>query len=323
MRRTSSTSSFKRLPAAFLIAVAFIVCCETYVYVKLTPSFSSHEVDWLLNRLRKSNFKADYLIIGDSVGLQIARQYRKNPKFAILATNQAVETTGHYFLARRYLEKNPVPKAVFFIGLPFHFRNLDQVYTENFVLRTFTHSQEIIDIAAVTHNPVISAKMLAYKYLPTFKFRLKLQDQLVGFTNSDIYSGFDTAVKRVKTGQYSMLRILKRQVAGQNSAAVHFGELLEYLEERNVPLYYIPAPIKTQDRKDKSSNYALYQDLFTNFFPSLENRFETFHYFSQIIEHDKKNFSDGVHYTTDSLYLGERYLADKLELITGDIIPVK
>ena len=317
MHRILSTSSFRRLPAAFLIAMVSIVCIEAYVWVKAAPSYSNHEVDWLLNQLRDRRFNAEYLIIGDSVGRQISKQFISNPKFAILATNQAVETTGHYFLVRRYLARNPAPKAVIFIGLPFHFRDLDQVYTENFVLRTFTHTREISDIASTKYNPVMTAKMIAYKFLPTFKYRLILQENMVGFTNSDIYSGFDNTVNPAKAGRHSLLRLMKKRRVGHKASTVHFEKLLAYLAMQDIPLYYIPAPIKQQKRKKKQSDSALYQDLFGNYLPAIQS--DHFHYFDSIVEHPGHYFSDRVHFAPEWLPVAEKYFSDILDSIIAEI----
>ena len=230
MPRTSFISNFKRLPLAFLLALFAIIGIERYVGSRITSDFFNHEVDYLLRLLDTRRFKADYLLIGDSVALQLYRQFQKDPRFDDLATNQAVETTGHYFLVRRYLEKNPLPKVVIFTGLPFHFRDLRQVYTENFVLRTFTNNQEIIDVFQARLNPAMTAKMIAYKTSPSYKFRLKLQKELVDFSNSDVYSGVDLAVRPAELGNYSVLNILSDELPRKTTGIVHFRELLGYLE---------------------------------------------------------------------------------------------
>ncbi|MCI5211276.1 MAG: hypothetical protein D3910_21390 [Candidatus Electrothrix sp. ATG2] len=118
MPMNSFISSFKKFPYAFLLAVIVIGCCEYAVSKKFGGVFWSHEVDFVVQHLKVMPYNAEYVLIGDSVGLQLSQQYQGNPRFAVLATNQAIETTGQYFLIRRFLEKNPSPKAVIFTALP-------------------------------------------------------------------------------------------------------------------------------------------------------------------------------------------------------------
>ena len=315
MPRTSFISNFKRLPLAFLLALWAIIGIERYVGSRITPDFFNHEVDHLLRLLDTRRFKADYLLIGDSVALQLYRQFQKDPRFDDLATNQAVETTGHYFLVRRYLEKNPPPKIVIFTGLPFHFRDLRQVYTENFVLRTFTNTQEIIDVYQARLNPAMTAKMIAYKVSPSYKFRLKLQEELVDFSNSDVYSGVDFAIKPAKLGSHSVLNILSDKFPREKTGVTHFRELLAYLEGKGIDLYYVPVPVQMQDRINQ---HAIdHEELISKILPQLQEEFANFHYSSELVEFDRKWFVDGVHFTPEGLFLGEEYLRKKLEPIVG------
>jgi hypothetical protein len=315
MPRTSFISNFKRLPLAFLLALVTILGIERYVATRVTPNYFNHEVDHLLRLLDVRRFKADYLLIGDSVALQLYRQFQKDPRFDDLAANQAIETTGHYFLVRRYLEKNPPPKAVIFTGLPFHFRDLRQVYTENFVLRTFTHIQEIMDIFQARLDPAMAAKMIAYKTSPSYKFRLKLQQDLVNFSNSDVYSGVDVAVKPAKLGSFSVLSVLSEGLPRETTGMAHFRELLAYLEGKGIDIYYIPAPVPVQDRNKHHAHVR--EELISSILPQLKDEYANFHYYSELVEFDQKWFVDGVHFTPEGLFLGEEYLRKRVEAIVG------
>ena len=55
-------------------------------------------------------------------------------------------------------------------------------------------------IFLVKLNPATTAKMIVYKASPSYKFRLKLQEEFVDFSNSDMYSGVNFAVKPAELG---------------------------------------------------------------------------------------------------------------------------
>lgn len=150
MHKILFTSSFNRLPAAFIIAVIGIFIIEFVGHNVLVKRIFSHEVDHVLYNLENSKYNAKYLLIGDSVGLQLFNQFRKDPQFAVFATNQAIEITGQYFLVKRYLENNDVsPSAVLYASGPYYDQNLEQNYTENFVFRPFNKIEEVKEIYRV------------------------------------------------------------------------------------------------------------------------------------------------------------------------------
>jgi hypothetical protein len=120
-------------------------------------------------------------------------------KIANLACNQATETAGQYFFLKRYLKKNRMPRAVISCDRTPLDGNLRQNLTENYIQRCFTHWSEIIELALIKRDPEFTVKMIAYKMLSTYTYRLHLQKIILGTTNSNIYSGISIVVQHQPT----------------------------------------------------------------------------------------------------------------------------
>ena len=321
MLKNLFTSSFKKLPHAFILFLLIVCGIEYTACQKYENKFFSHEVDLILYRLKEKKFNADFLLIGDSVGLQLLRQYSRNPEFAVFATNQAIEITGQYFLIKRYIEKNPPPKAVIFASRPFQNFNLQQVYTENFVLRTFTQFNEILSVFFAKHDFTMLTKMIAYKLLFTYKHRLKIQNNIMGFTNADIYSGVDMESGSFKYNRYSLLAVFDKAKKTENTASYHFKDLLRFLSKKNIDFYYIPVPIAEGSSLVRNYNESLvssYNELFFDYLPSLQKKYSNLHYFHKIKEYPNKLFVDHVHFNEDGMSLALPYMSKKVNAIVSN-----
>lgn len=288
-----------------------IGCLEYFGAMNFPGKFFNHEVDHLLYRLDSGTYPADYLLIGDSVGLQLFRQFERDRHFKLFASNQAIEMTGQYFLVQRYLEQNPEPKAVIFASRPFQNNNLIQVYTENFVFRTFTRPHEILEIFRIKRNPAIFCKMVAYALLPSFKYRLKLQSKLVNFTNADVYTGLDGLPQDGGIGRFSLLKIFREKIRTGKTSPEHFKALAGLLHEKDIDFFYIPMPVE----KQKKGSYLLkqYDELFREFFPGISEENNRFHYFNEVREYPAEMFVDHVHFNDRGLPVAEKYVNNKVK----------
>ncbi|MCI5130256.1 MAG: hypothetical protein D3904_01750 [Candidatus Electrothrix sp. EH2] len=307
-----SISSFKRLPSAFLLAVLLITCCEYAVSKKFGGFFFSHEVDQRIQQLKTTQYNVEYVLIGDSVGLQLFSQYYPDPRFAVLATNQAIEMTGQYFFIRRFLEKNPPPKAVIFTGLPFISQNLNQAVTENFVLRVFTNWSEIYEVFRAKYDVTMAAKTIAYKTLFSYKHKLQLQKKILGFTNANMYSGVDTKNSAFKYDMYSLLKIYRKMKQRRtNSALFHFEKLLSLLREKGIDFYCLPAPIQ------KKNKYAQrkYNKMFSDVFPEIEREYSNFFWGKYYKKYPANLFRDLVHFNEEGLVLANKLLKEQVYFV--------
>ncbi|MGX9726553.1 MAG: hypothetical protein ACTFAK_04305 [Candidatus Electronema sp. VV] len=316
MLKILSMLNFKKIPYAFALSVSIVCVCEIYMKDNFRDIFFNHEVDFVVSIIENKKFDKEYIIIGDSVGLQLTQGYQD--RFSVLATNQAIETAGQYFLIKRYLEKNSIPKAVIFIALPFFDNDLNQVYTENFILRVFNRPDEIFDIFTSQKDVTMAVKMLIYNFLFSYKNKLQIQKKILGYTNADIYSGNDNALPELKYEDYSLIKIVnkfnkkRRERMSVKSSDVFFEKLVAFLQEKNINIYYIPAPIS----EDNSYEEKEYRKMFSLKLPVLAHKYSNFYYIYNYEKYKKNMFVDGVHLTQDGLVVSGQHIKDKFFLIT-------
>lgn len=239
----------KRIPRGYFTGAA-AAAILTIVAIELLAgpwvrTYRSHEVDHTLHALQKTNWNRNVVLLGDSVGRGIFEGWQPGRgAIAMLACNQATETVGQYFFLKRYLAGNRLPGAVVICDRTPGSGDLNQTLTENYVQRCFTRWGEIFGLLAAKLDPVFTTKMIAYKMLATFKNRLHLQRRLVGFTNSDIYSGVapDTGSVKAGYGIFALVGDQLKALRGQPASRLYLLRMLEEMEALGVPVYYLPPP---------------------------------------------------------------------------------
>ena len=275
------------------IAVFSIVAIEVLLgpYVK---SFESHEVDATLRELEKKEWYRNVVLLGDSVGRGIFADWKiTGGSIARLACNQATETAGQYFFLQRYLENNRMPGAVIICDRTPGSGDLDQLLTENYIQRCFTRWREILGLFRAKLDPVFTVKMVAYKLLATFKNRLHLQRLLVGFTNSDVYSGIapDGGTVRAGYGLFGGASDAIRAVRDEPVSRYYLRRMLADLERMGVPVHYLPPPTMNTEggsHRMVEESLAIFRDLGRQF-SGLHVAEDTY------IRLPKNHFSDEVH----------------------------
>lgn len=304
---------------AAVTMVACIVAIELFLHPYLSQHFFSHEVDRALQYLETAHRDQAVVTVGDSVGNGIFGGWGfKNGSVANLACNQATETAGQYFFLKRFLKKNKVPGAVVSCDRTPFSGNLDQNLTENYVQRCFTDWSEILELTMVKLDPVFTVKMIAYKFLATFKYRLHLQEKIAGFTNSDIYtgaSGSDSAAG----SDYGLIRLLSKFKERQRSESIStyfFKKMLVDLTKIDVPLYYLPPP----SRSNNSATHQLIQDTMART-KELQQEYSNVHVINdQYRRLPGKYFHDKVHLNEDGLKVYRPPLQPVLEQIISDSV---
>ncbi|MCK5516983.1 MAG: hypothetical protein KAI39_08935, partial [Desulfobulbaceae bacterium] len=285
----------------------------------LVNTFSSHEVDRTLRYLEKQGRNQPTLVLGDSVGHGVFSGWRlKAGRIASLACNQATETAGQYFFLKRFLSKNKTPGAVISCDRTPLMGNLNQVYTENYIQRCFTRWYEIYDLLLAKRNPAFTAKMIAYKLFATYKFRLHLQEKLVGFTNSDIYSGILRGKNSVKV-RYGIVRILSdivQEFRQESISQYFFKKMLTELESLHVPLYYLPAPTQLSNNATNKLVQNSLHDL-----EKLQFQFGNLTLLPDSYQRMvKKYFRDGVHLNPKGLILYRNAVGEVVKKIVSDAV---
>lgn len=278
---------------AGIISIIFISIIEIIFCNYLFNNFFSHEVDKTINNIENKKGGHPVLVLGDSVGKGIFDGWQGGGKVANLACNHATETTGQYFFLKRYLVKNNTPGAVVICDRTPLLGNLDQITTENYIQRVFTQWSEIYQILIIKLDVIYTLKMIAYKIIPSYKYRLHLQKKIISFTNSDIYSGISSGGGS-SGDKFSILYFLSNisnKFKNENISEYFFKKIIKDLKKLDVPVYYLPPPVSMDDReavctinnafkkineiREKTNNVFVVSDLYQ--------------------ELPKEYFSDGVH----------------------------
>ncbi len=275
------------------IAIIAVIAIEIVVRPYLN-SFVSHEVDWTLRALQKKNMNQDVVILGDSVGRGIFADWKfKKGSVAKLACNQATETAGQFFFLKRFLENNKVPGAVIICDRSPSSGNLNQLLTENYIQRCFTKWDEIFELFKVKLDPVFTVKMISYNIFNTFKYRLHLQQLLVGFANSNVYSGVPDNQNQVKK-MYGIFDVIKEKIESNRHESIsqyYLNRILKELTRYGVSLYYLPPPTM-----ELNNDFHRAVENSMSLFKQLGNQYPDLHVLEGVyIRLPSSYFSDGVH----------------------------
>lgn len=122
------------------LSLVVILPIELYSINHIVPSTQINpEVYQALDNSFQKNQKLKYLLIGDSVGMQLYPCTGKYSDIVSLTCNQAITLAGHYFLLHNYLEQNKdsLPDEVILIYNPQSFRNNTDKYTFHYFLKPF------------------------------------------------------------------------------------------------------------------------------------------------------------------------------------------
>ncbi|MBA4391872.1 MAG: hypothetical protein C0399_13185, partial [Syntrophus sp. (in: bacteria)] len=299
-----------KIPFAMLLAFIAVITIEIIQQAKLPATAFYHEVDSRLYHLQTHRINADYLLLGDSVGGQLFRNtpHLQNEKYAILATNQAVTMTGQYFIAKRYLQRNQMPRAVILLTSTYFHSHLEHNLSDNYVQRTFTDFSEIFEIFLLMRDPAFTVKMLAYRLLPSFKYRLFLQKRWAGFTNAETYTGVAYDNKESGNTRYSLLRTLRSYIAIKNIPTHHFKSLLAMLDLSHIPLYFLVPAIN----EHRMIRHEEYRNLRGGLFPELQKTYSNFHFDNDSHILQTKYYFDGSHFNDEGLKIETQRLHEKV-----------
>lgn len=121
------------------LSLAVILPIEVYRINHIVFSEQINEVYQALGKSLLKSPKCRYLLIGDSVGMQLYPCTGKYSNIVSLACNQAITLAGHYFLLHNYFEQNynSLPDEVVLIYNPQSFRNNTDQYTFHYFLKPF------------------------------------------------------------------------------------------------------------------------------------------------------------------------------------------
>lgn len=304
MLNRSSIFSSSLLRSGVIWTAAAVFCIETWCWKALPPKFFSHEVDELLWDLQTKTYDTDTVVLGDSVGRQISRYLaeRQNQKFAPLATNGAVEMAGQYFVLMRYLERNPAPSAIILLKHHVLHGDMKRVTTENYLQRCFTRWPEILSMTWQTRSPSFGLRMLSYR-LASAKYRLHLQQFVPGLTPPETGGNTRQVEERLEALEKTApLQKLVKWIFPSELNSIseyYFIRLLQFCQQRNIRLYYLPCPMtqRTWNRyKDGVAHARLIRRL-----RELSETYPVLRYTAEIRDYPNGWFEDAVHISNEKL----------------------
>lgn len=309
MRNRSSISSFRWLRSGLLWTVLAVAAIEAGQGRFLPSRFFSHEVDEILFQIDTRHYQAEYLALGNSVGRQLASAIAgKDPGFfEPMASNASIETTGQYLLLRRYLERQPAPRGVvLFLDDPFN-GNLTLVFVENYIQRCFLRWREIGELAWLRGSPVFTALMVGYKAMPTFRYRLHLQNRIPFLASDTVYLGMrPEELERAGGGvqESAFYRLWQRltRKPGQSASAVSLERMLRLCEARGIDVYLVPTPIRQGEAARRAARPE--RRAITDRLAALQRAYPRLHYLPEPRVYPDDWFRDGVHFK-------QEYLADR------------
>lgn len=126
------------------LALCIILPPEIYKMRHVVPStqINPDVYNAIENSLQKTP-RYRYLVMGDSMGMQLYPCDGSYSNLFSLTCNQAITFAGHYFLLNNYLEQNKdsMPDDVILIYNPISFRNNTDVFTFHYFLKPFFTDQ--------------------------------------------------------------------------------------------------------------------------------------------------------------------------------------
>ncbi len=300
MRSRLSIFSSRLIRSGLLATLIAVVAAEWQFGRVLPGHYFRHEVDEILYQLDHRRYDDRILSLGNSVGRQmdIAIKRLDRKMLRPMSSNAAIEMTGQYFLLRRYLERNPAPEAlILWVDDPFQ-GNLRLVYTQNYIQRCFLRWREIGQIAWWKGSPTFTAEMIAYRWLPSFRFRSDIQKDVpflgvseIGLAPQVAFGNQSGAV----SSRSAFSRWWQRRVLGDRSiSSVAFERLVELCQTRGIELYLIPAPIAesvAESRGPMQGRAEINERL-----AALQRRFSVLHFMPESRVYPDDEFRDGTHF---------------------------
>lgn len=251
-----SIFSSRLIRSALLWTIVMVALIEGTAAYYMPGHYPSHLVDERLYALDHDQTNSPVLLLGDSVAQQMGPGLEKAYPGTLrsLTCNLMIETTGQYYLFRRYLEHHPPPKTIVLImGSPLR-GNLNTTFTENYVQRCFLRWREILEISQEKRSPVFTATMLTYKLFPTLRYRTHLQRFLpwmaVDSPRGGANQGETPVHKQPTYGLVSLLNKLTPHPAGPSDISAHYLQRLAYdTDHLGIRLVVVMRPMPEARRK--------------------------------------------------------------------------
>lgn len=303
--------------SGLLWTVLAVMAIEFAMSRTLPHRYFRHEVDELLYALDHQTYHARTLSLGNSVGRQLDRGIAKlEPGFLEpMSSNGSLETTGQYLILRRYLERNPQPEnLILWLDNPFA-GSLQLIYTENYIQRCFLKWREIGMLGWWKGNPSFTLNMIFYKLLPSYRYRMELQEELPFLDVRRVHLDLQNAARN-RTGLGKPEGAWSRGWAqwlrdGQSISSVALERMLALCQARGIRVYLVPTPMREREAHNRAMRLG--RSEINARLAQLKERYPVLHYLPEARVYPDAMFPDTSHFAPEWVPARAREYLDLLK----------
>jgi len=236
----------KWLVSFFFFSTVLMILIE--LKYQLYP-IDRHEVDYLVNKYMPSLTNKEYetVILGDSLAHNAFEGLLLKDNILDITSNQAISMAGNYFLLKRYLEKNKVPKKVFLFSIPnLLYNNLTEIYTYNYFETIFTNKDEKEQMVTIKPDLYKNGFDLN-KYFESRKHSIDIggytPKQRIRYTNIDekTLEKLPNFMNEKIQAQIDFLE--KNKNIMEDIPKIYLDKILELCKNKNISFTFIIEPI--------------------------------------------------------------------------------
>ena len=295
-----------------LIMYSILLVTVIEVKYKIFPT-NRHKVDFLVNEYipNLATKQYDTLIIGDSLAKNAFSNVILHDNIVDLTSNQAISMAGNYFILKRYLKNNNIPKKIFLFCIPdFLHNDLNQIYTYRYFETVFKEPEEIQSVKKIKPD-LYNFQFNLDKYFESRKNAINLggykSPKRVVITNIE-----EKTLKRVE--HYSnakikntILQYIQQKDRIEDIPFIYLHKILKLCESNNIDFTIVIEPMPAEyDEIYKSSkwNRLLKENKKITYY-NINNfyRFSTYFF-----KHDGTHISGNVNQYYQNLI--DRYILD-------------
>lgn len=151
METSSTSSSDRRPPRAFLAAACVVLAAEVALGVSTPRDRGRHVADAVLVELDAPQARRPVVLWGDSVTCGTIDPAVAGDWMVDVSSTQAISLAGVDYTYLRLVETAGLPDVLVLVTIPETWRNdLDQIFTPTYFESCFLHADEIADFVATT-----------------------------------------------------------------------------------------------------------------------------------------------------------------------------
>jgi len=214
-----------------------------------TSPGNRHAVDYLVNEYipTLSNKKYEIIILGDSLAHNAFSNLLLKKNILDLSSNQAISMAGNYFILKRYLSNNEVPKEIYLFCVPGLLHNdLNQKWTYSYFESVFTDNNEIKEIKRLKPN-LYNNNFDIDKYLERRKksinlggYKPKKRLLPVEIDEKDLKKDLNYMNQKIKT---NIIKTDKEKDLMESIPTTYLNKIIKLCQENNIDFTLVIEPM--------------------------------------------------------------------------------